>query len=1232
MELTPASLKKLCKERKQYISSPELNDVLHLQCKGITRLENLHAYTGLRTLYLEQNAISVIEGLELLVNLRCLYLGKNIISTVGDGLSMLTALETLDLSENCISTISGIDSLQQLKTLNVSGNRIRSIADLSTLSGLGSTLTTLDLASNNIDDPAVLDLLSAIPLSLLRLNGNPLVSNIRHYRKIMLTRFPTLNYLDESPCFPNDRRLAAAFVRGGLDVERAERDTIRREEEALRERHRQAFDDMVAAARANPPPPHDPMRFRAVPPGDSDSSDEEGLPLSARHAKALRRQQRLLHQQTRQSSASSSSVPSTSQLLRTQVEDPAPSVAVFPATAEASPASVSNSTLPCDGSHTCSVTRPEAADSSPPAGCNMLAALQATGEAEGAAAGRLADSSGPAAAEQALPPTAQSLLQFGPPQPRPHDSRQQPAPPTGTTAVFITQASERQPPEHSGPTLPVPQLEGFRSELRDRALARAAARAGAAASTPATPGQGVCAPEGRFPHAHGQQRQQQGDAGGDGGPDGHHTRSSETGAGAEGGGARASAGPGGRHAPFVIPRVWGTPNYRRLWDMAVAAGEGQQQEQEEGEGEEGRVSRESAGQVGAVEADGVLEDGGGSSSDSDDPRQEAAAAGFEQHPDNGSVGDDASISDSAMNWAPGGVAPGAGLLLALDRTDLDSARDGESQGSPVRHLGSPAPAEDLDSARGVDLSLEDLDSAHSFHGLDQQGGSTTSSTPHSGDGHAFGEEAMEASSGSCPDSQEGTPRTPPSDAALSDGHAPAGEGTGGALSDSSGRGDPGVTGMEGHRDEMLDVGEDGMGRAAVGALDAAWPHSAHRVGEVDLFARYSITSVGRGGAGRPAPTPDPSMAALLGASTHTTLPATQPLPSGRGSRNGHPTASSPTRPTPPTSMHRSGSGELSAALLAAQSQRLHSLYSTAQPVPAAAAPLAASLTTAPGSSSSSAQRAPFPAAAISSPSRVAAAATAFPAQGLPLPVPAQAGGASPEAAVDAQALPGAMIPPESCAAYTLRTGTSGGSAPAGTTSADVVSPRHATTLGRSSRLLSSTSDSARVIHPPASWEVEQAGEGSDTPDPSGALPGQGAQPPDLAGPLIVEGLEAVEPQYLAAQGVGRMPTEEEGYVRTDSAWATLQPRDEQQRLPQRQLQLQQQQQPDSPFRSADGTPSGPWFTSVPSSSGQASNLLEQARALVGGLAGGVRDQPAPAPEPGQGLLRAAQRRLPSARR
>ena len=43
------------------------------------------------------------------------------------------------------------------------------------------------------------------------------------------------------------------------------------EEEQHKEQQRQNFNNMVEAARAeaaqNPPPPYDPMRFRAVPPG-----------------------------------------------------------------------------------------------------------------------------------------------------------------------------------------------------------------------------------------------------------------------------------------------------------------------------------------------------------------------------------------------------------------------------------------------------------------------------------------------------------------------------------------------------------------------------------------------------------------------------------------------------------------------------------------------------------------------------------------------------------------------------------------------------------------------------------------------------------------------------------------------------------------------------------------------------------------------------------------------------
>lgn len=53
-----------------------------------------------------------------------------------------------------------------------------------------------------------------------------------------------------------------------MSAERAERDVLHQEAEATAAAHRQAFDDMVAAARAAPDTaPHDPMRFRAVPPG-----------------------------------------------------------------------------------------------------------------------------------------------------------------------------------------------------------------------------------------------------------------------------------------------------------------------------------------------------------------------------------------------------------------------------------------------------------------------------------------------------------------------------------------------------------------------------------------------------------------------------------------------------------------------------------------------------------------------------------------------------------------------------------------------------------------------------------------------------------------------------------------------------------------------------------------------------------------------------------------------------
>eukprot|EP00878_Enallax_costatus_P014331 GHUV01014990.1.p1 GENE.GHUV01014990.1~~GHUV01014990.1.p1 ORF type:complete len:487 (+),score=179.60 GHUV01014990.1:553-2013(+) len=293
-KLTPSSLKELCKQHKLYTSCPELNDVLYLQCKGAEKIESLEEYTGLKTLYMESNAIRVIEGLDHLVNLRSLYLAKNIIRRM-EGLQTLTLLETLDLSENAIHVVEGLSGLPNLRTLLLASNKLSKAADLQDLASC-SSLVTLDLSGNQLSEPAALELVIGLPLALLKLQGNPLVSNVRHYRKVVVAGMPQLKYLDDAPVGDQDRRLAAAFMTGGLEAERSERDAIRQEAADKAEQQRRSFDEMVAAAKAAAPVPHDPMRFRAVPPGESDS-DDEGLPAIYIAEKQQRRAQQRLQQQ-----------------------------------------------------------------------------------------------------------------------------------------------------------------------------------------------------------------------------------------------------------------------------------------------------------------------------------------------------------------------------------------------------------------------------------------------------------------------------------------------------------------------------------------------------------------------------------------------------------------------------------------------------------------------------------------------------------------------------------------------------------------------------------------------------------------------------------------------------------------------------------------------------------------------------------------------------------------------
>ena len=272
--MTPASLRKVCVENDGYAHAPELNDVLHLHRKGIAEIENLEPYVGLKTIYLESNSVDTLEGLLHLSLLRCLYMAKNALMDV-EGAVRLKALVTLDISENHVDSLEGLRGHQTLATLVAAGNRL---ADVDAVDALRACprLTSLDLSDNKLRDVSVVAFLTsedaglARRLALLKFRGNPAIGETKSYRKTVVARMRALNYLDDAPVFPKDRRLAEAWARGGVEEERAERGRIFDDEKKHRERQARNFDAMVAEARRDaaarasggePEPKPNPYRF-----------------------------------------------------------------------------------------------------------------------------------------------------------------------------------------------------------------------------------------------------------------------------------------------------------------------------------------------------------------------------------------------------------------------------------------------------------------------------------------------------------------------------------------------------------------------------------------------------------------------------------------------------------------------------------------------------------------------------------------------------------------------------------------------------------------------------------------------------------------------------------------------------------------------------------------------------------------------------------------------------------
>ena len=139
------------------------------------------------------------------------------------GLDCLVNIVNLNLSDNMIERISCLGTLEKLSTLQLKRNQIGAdgIPDLIGLLECQS-ISALDLSDNKIETEDIIPevLQKMCNLSVVYLQNNGFNKKISHYRKTLITKIPTLKYIDDKPIFEDEKRYADAWARGGLEEEK----------------------------------------------------------------------------------------------------------------------------------------------------------------------------------------------------------------------------------------------------------------------------------------------------------------------------------------------------------------------------------------------------------------------------------------------------------------------------------------------------------------------------------------------------------------------------------------------------------------------------------------------------------------------------------------------------------------------------------------------------------------------------------------------------------------------------------------------------------------------------------------------------------------------------------------------------------------------------------------------------------------------------------------------------